>query len=199
MAAGLLAVCLSVAVATPAAAVPGGAAHGTGDVRTARRPTPAPAPPAGWRAMTFGAARFFVPWSWPVVDLSANPAACARFDVHAVYLGAQGLQPSCPPGTVGRTEAVQVQPLGERATDGIAAGAVTTLGRERARVARFAGISRTITATFPRLGVAVTATWGHDRGVATAILSSFAAAPVASPVAAPPVDVLPAGERSAPP
>ena len=49
------------------------------------------------------------------------------------------------------------------------------------------------------LGVAATATWGHDRGVATAIVSSFAAAPVARPVAAPPVDVLPADERSAPP
>ncbi|MDP9298288.1 MAG: DUF1906 domain-containing protein [Actinomycetota bacterium] len=199
MAASLLAVCLVVAVATPATAVPGGAARAPGDVRAARRTTPAPAPPAGWRAMTFGAARFFVPRSWPVVDLSADPAACARFDVHAVYLGAQGLQPSCPPGTVGRTEAVQVQPLGERATDGAAPGAVTTLGREPASVARFAGTSRAITAAFPRLGVAVTATWGHDRGVATAIASSFTEAPVASPVAAPPVDFLPTDERSAPP
>ena len=173
----------------PAAAEPA-TGNGPRDPRGAVGSATILAPPAGWRALTFGAARFFVPSSWPVVDLSADPNACARFDVHAVYLGSQGLQPTCPPGTVGRTEAVQVQPVGQRATDATAPGASATLGGEAARVAPHAGISRTITAVFPGLGVALTATWGHERAIATEIASSFTAAPIARPVSAPPVDLL---------
>jgi Tol biopolymer transport system component len=158
--------------------------------------TTAPTRPTGWRTITLGRARFSVPESWPVVDLTANPSSCARFDVHAVYLGAQGVQPSCPAGVIGRTEAVQVQPTSERATAGTALGAPTMLGAQRARVARSAGISRAITATFPRLSVAVTATWGSDRALAEAVASSFSAAPVSGPTAPPPVDSL-SGDASA--
>src|SRR5438445_12154607 len=170
-------------VSLRAASSPAASEHGLAST------TGAPSRLRGWRTITLGRARFSVPDSWPVVDLTADPSSCVRFDVHAVYLGAQGLQPSCPPGAVGRTEAVQVQPISPRATAGIAFGPPTRLGAQPAFVARAVGVSRAITATFPRLGVAVTASWGANREIADAVVSSFSVAPVSTPTA-PPVDSL---------
>ena len=51
-----------------------------------------------------------VPRSWRVYDLAKNPHVCVRFDRHAVYLGAPTAQEQCPAHTVGRTEAILLQP-----------------------------------------------------------------------------------------
>ena len=33
---------------------------------------------------------FDAPEDWPIIDLEADPTACVRYDVHAVYLGTPG-------------------------------------------------------------------------------------------------------------
>ncbi|MGW4381078.1 glycoside hydrolase domain-containing protein [Kitasatospora sp. NPDC004531] len=53
---------------------------------------------------------FTVPADWPVIDLSAAPDTCIRFDQHALYLGTPGTDQNCPTHLVGRTEALLVQP-----------------------------------------------------------------------------------------
>jgi Rv2525c-like, glycoside hydrolase-like domain len=63
------------------------------------------------RTVTFRGYRIEVPASWRVVDLAKDPSACVRFDVHAVYLGHPGSNPSCPAKVLGRTEALLVEPI----------------------------------------------------------------------------------------
>ncbi|MBD0672094.1 glycoside hydrolase domain-containing protein [Streptomyces sp. CBMA156] len=62
------------------------------------------------KAVTYQGRVFHVPAAWPVVDLTADPKTCVRFDRHAVYLGHPGEQQVCPPRLVGRTEALLVEP-----------------------------------------------------------------------------------------
>src|SRR6266702_7740167 len=63
------------------------------------------------KSVTYHGYKVEVPTSWPVVDLARNPSACVRFDVHAVYLGHPGADPSCPAKLLGRTEALLVEPI----------------------------------------------------------------------------------------
>ncbi|MFD5562423.1 glycoside hydrolase domain-containing protein [Kitasatospora griseola] len=53
---------------------------------------------------------FSIPADWPVIDLSAAPRTCVRFDRHALYLGTPGADQDCPSHVIGRTEALLVQP-----------------------------------------------------------------------------------------
>ena len=70
---------------------------------------------------------FHVPAGWSVVDLTADPHACVRFDQHAVYLGHPGTEQNCPPHLIGRTEALLVEP----AAGGTPVGTTTdTTGHE---------------------------------------------------------------------
>lgn len=62
-----------------------------------------------------------VPVTWPVVDLVAEPRACVRADVHAVYVGTPGADQDCPPGLLGRVGTVLLQPV----PDELPFGAVT--------------------------------------------------------------------------
>ncbi|HJP66346.1 MAG TPA: hypothetical protein VKA30_08595, partial [Actinomycetota bacterium] len=66
---------------------------------------------AATRSVTYRGATFDVPAGWPVYRLGPRSTRCVRFDVHAVYLGRQGRQPDCPAKLIGRTDAVQVEPL----------------------------------------------------------------------------------------
>ncbi|TNC27418.1 DUF1906 domain-containing protein [Amycolatopsis alkalitolerans] len=95
---------------------------------------------------------FSVPADWPVLDLTANPHTCVRFDQHAVYLGVPGPDQDCPSGLVGRTEALLVQPSDATATTSVENSA-----------------GRQITATRP--GVTISAAYGADRALVTGILS----------------------------
>lgn len=56
--------------------------------------------------------RVSVPATWPVYNLSADPARCVRLDRHAVYVGTPGPRQHCPARALGRTEALVLQPLG---------------------------------------------------------------------------------------
>jgi hypothetical protein len=60
---------------------------------------------------------FPVPYSWQVIDLSARPSTCVRFDMHAVYLGHPGADEDCPARGVGRrTGALLIEPQLTRAS-----------------------------------------------------------------------------------
>lgn len=86
---------------------------------------------AGWRQVSYRGYTFQIPRSWPVVDLAAHPAACVRFDRHAVYLGQPGVHQSCPSKLVGATEALLVQPAS--ATPSVTQPAGTSLENPVAR------------------------------------------------------------------
>ena len=58
---------------------------------------------------------FTIPRGWRVIDLTAHPHQCVRFDRHVLYLGAPGRVQDCPAGLVGATEAMLLQPSARRA------------------------------------------------------------------------------------
>ncbi|MFC7241829.1 glycoside hydrolase domain-containing protein [Catellatospora aurea] len=78
---------------------------------TAARAKPADAVAEGGRTVGYHGYRVTVPTSWQVVDLSADPTACVRFDRPTVYLGHPGDQSTCPADLVGRTAALIIEPL----------------------------------------------------------------------------------------
>ena len=88
-----------------------------------------------------------VPGSWPVYNLAADPTECMRFNQHAVYLGQPGSQEDCPAHSVGRTEAILVEP--STGAGGHAAGGQSDWGQ----------------LSVPSDGVTVTATWRQDPAV----------------------------------
>ena len=59
--------------------------------------------------------RFRVPAAWPVFRLDREPSTCVRFNRHAVYLGSPSSQQRCPAHSIGRTEAILIQPHGATA------------------------------------------------------------------------------------
>jgi len=102
-----------------------------------------------------------VPSAWPVFDLARTPSTCVRFNRHAVYLGAPGVDQRCPAHAAGRAAAILVAPLSATAS-GASGGASGTAVRDKAGSA--------VSFTVPAAGVRVTATWAADRGVVAAIL-----------------------------
>lgn len=68
-------------------------------------------PSAGLKQVSYLGYRFEVPRTWPVVNLSADPRACVRFDKHAIYLGTPGASEDCGTAGVARNVgALLVQP-----------------------------------------------------------------------------------------
>ena len=124
--------------------------------------TAASGPASRWHTVTFDGVSLHVPVSWPVVSFAADPSACPRLDVHAVYLGTPGPDPICPAGLVGRSEAVMIGPI--RAGRGPAAGSVPAESR---------AASRTIIDVLPRAGVRVAITYRASRALADQIRSSI--------------------------
>ncbi|PZG90434.1 hypothetical protein C1I97_30505 [Streptomyces sp. NTH33] len=129
----------------------------------------------GYRGHTFT-----VPADWQVVDLGKDPAACVRFDRHAVYLGEPGERQDCPARATGRTEALWVQP---------AAATKASVTEDRT--------SRVFRATAANEGIAVTAPYGEDRATIQRVLGSaglpVAAARAERPGGTPPALAVPAG------
>ncbi|WP_020520300.1 glycoside hydrolase domain-containing protein [Catelliglobosispora koreensis] len=70
-----------------------------------------PASAATARLIAYQGYRVEVPLTWRVVDLSAHPDACVRFDEPAVYLGRPGNQESCPSDLRGRTAGLIIEPM----------------------------------------------------------------------------------------
>jgi hypothetical protein len=67
--------------------------------------------PAATRSLSYQGLRLQVPAGWPVVDLTAAPRTCVRFDVHAVYLGHPGADQQCPQAARGLVDALLLEPL----------------------------------------------------------------------------------------
>ncbi len=112
------------------------------------------------RDVAFAGHTFRIPGSWKVVDLTTNPNACVRFDVHAVYVGTPGAQEDCPADGVGiPTGALLIQP---------AAHSSPTETTDHA-------IADTLTSTAP--GISVTAAYGSDRSAVLGLLESAGLAP----------------------
>lgn len=114
------------------------------------------------RTVTYRGHTFTVPADWQVVELGKDPAACVRFDRHAVYLGEPGERQDCPARATGRTEALWVRP---------AAATRASVTEDRT--------SRVFRATATNEGIAVTAPYGEDRATIQRVLDS-AGLPVAA-------------------
>ena len=143
-----------------------------------------------WRNVTFDGVRVSVPASWPVIRFAKHPTICPRLDIHAVYLGTPGPDPICPPGLVGKTEAVMIGPLGSsgqrqpnssqsQANSGRSQAARNANGgeamTESSRVIpsdRDWAESRTITDVLKTAGAQVSISYGTDRKMALRIQSS---------------------------
>src|SRR5215471_4255707 len=129
----------------------------------------ATAPPAAmslthtsrWQSVTFDGVRLRVPSSWPVIRFAADPSACPRLDIHAVYLGRPGPDPRCPAGLVGRSEAVLVEPMRP-----------SRAGVARPVTAAHQGTARILTDDVAHSGVRVSISYRADRALAATIRSS---------------------------
>ncbi|HYZ28856.1 MAG TPA: DUF1906 domain-containing protein [Thermoleophilaceae bacterium] len=72
------------------------------------------------RAVTYHGFTVRIPSSWPVFRLSGS-RTCVRFNRHALYLGVPAAQQECPAGSVGRSEAILLEPLARGARPAAAA------------------------------------------------------------------------------
>src|SRR5262249_16785024 len=142
---------------------------------------PATSPPAsttrptsGLKAIEYAGLRFQVPQEWPVYDLGKDPTRCVRFDQHAVYLGHAGANQDCPAQLVGRTEAVQVEPID--ATSQVTASAATTPGTTNGlavHVDPSSAIARSLVAAFDDPRLVATVTFRQSDALAQQILQTF--------------------------
>jgi hypothetical protein len=69
-----------------------------------------PADASGTKSVPYLGRSFTVPASWPVISLTAGSDTCVQYDRHAVYLGTPPADEDCPAGTMGRTDALVIQP-----------------------------------------------------------------------------------------
>jgi hypothetical protein len=137
-------------------------------------PASALAGPAGaWRTVTFDGVSLQTPASWPVVNLARHPSACPRLDVHAVYLGTPGPAPACPAGLLGKTEAVQIQPVNPQSPDVREAGTAAIIGGHPARTNADSAVTHTIIDVVPAAGIEVSLSYGNDRELARRIASTI--------------------------
>jgi Domain of unknown function (DUF1906) len=104
--------------------------------------------------MAYGKYSFELPRSWPVINLSAHPRTCVRFDRQVVYIGTPSPDQSCPARLIGTTQALLIRRGPARA----------------ARTATENPVARQITVTAP--GISITATYGADPGRIDQILRS---------------------------
>jgi hypothetical protein len=139
--------------------------------------------PAGWKRVTWRGISLQVPGSWPVYDLSKDPARCVLFNRHAVYLGEQSPGADCPAKAIGKVEAVQVQPGSWVDPSGRAS---SILGRTLILEPN-AGVTHSDVAYFPSAGITVEATYLSSPTTAAKILASVAGSYV-GPASAGPAD-----------
>jgi hypothetical protein len=128
----------------------------------------APASAASKR-VHYGRYAIQVPASWPVYHLAQRPETCVRFDRHAVYLGPAGREQSCPAHTVGRSEAILVEPQAS-APEQLGPSVRAPAGSARPREVPHGGAEAELRVEVPSAGVAVTATWRRHPGTVRRIL-----------------------------
>jgi hypothetical protein len=128
------------------------------------------------QTVSYQGVSFQVPADWPVYDLAADPARCVRFDDHAVYLGTSGDAQDCPAGIIGRSEAIQVQPIDPDAQPAVS-GSPTSQDINGLNAEVTTDLTgREIDVTLPSSGLSATITWsddGNGGSVALQILQSF--------------------------
>lgn len=126
-----------------------------------------PGPPAhaDTRTVDYQGLRITVPAGWPVYHLGRRSTECVRFDRHAIYLGPAGEDQVCPAHTVGRTQALHVEPLTEQAAS-LASGLLGDRSAARTYVAGMPAVtvrdaaSGEIRAAVPGAGVLITGSYG---------------------------------------
>ncbi len=127
--------------------------------------------------VTFGGLQFGVPVDWPVYTLANDPTRCIRQDIHAVYLGQEGPNPSCPSRLVGHAETVHVQPLDAKSqAEAARATQAAVVNGLNVRVDPSEQIAGAITAVFPDQQLVVTITFVRSSALADQIFQSFARA-----------------------
>jgi hypothetical protein len=126
-----------------------------------------------WKTVPFGVVVFEVPSSWPVYQLALDPTRCVRFDQHAVYLGKEGPSPQCPARLLGRSEAVQIQTLDDAVQQQLLTTTSTELiNGEVAAIQPADSVTHMIIASFPNIGVSVSASYLTDASLAERIVHS---------------------------
>ncbi|MGH2480481.1 MAG: glycoside hydrolase domain-containing protein, partial [Ktedonobacteraceae bacterium] len=135
---------------------------------------PQSAAPTDWSTVRYGGVTLNVPASWSVYDLSAHPDRCVLFNVHAVYLGQQGVDAQCPAYASGKSEALQLEPLASApaATTGLATAA-TTIADVPALIDPFSNVSHTFVVVLRQPGVVMTASYSRDPALARQILGTL--------------------------
>jgi hypothetical protein len=131
-------------------------------------------PLSGFKLVDYGGLRFQVPAAWPVYDLAKDPARCVRFDQHAVYLGHAGTNQDCPSQLVGRTDAVQVEPI-DAVSQTTTARAQTPgiVNGLSVRQDPSSAITRSLIAAFDSVGNVATVTFADNDALAQKILGTF--------------------------
>ncbi|MFD8775334.1 glycoside hydrolase domain-containing protein [Streptomyces sp. NPDC059916] len=150
----------------------------------------AAASPAAAKDVSYRGYHVRVPASWLVVDLTANPGTCVRLDRHAVYVGhpSDAGQASCPPGLVGRTDALVIEPLDAKSRQKMDSS--TRVAPQGSATAAANGTKREspgrIREAVPAAGVLVTASVGAHETTVQGILDSARLDDDAKPTAATP-------------
>jgi len=142
---------------------------------TASAPTStAPRTMSGYKAVEYRGLRFQAPDDWPVYDLAKDPTRCVRFDQHAVYLGHAGTNQKCPAQLVGRTEAVQVEPI-DAVSQNTASTATTpsAINGLTVRINPSPAINGNLIAAFDEVGLVATVAFRQDDALAQTILGTF--------------------------
>lgn len=146
----------------------------------------APAYAAG--SVDYEGLRIPVPAGWQVQHV--GPKTCVRFDRHIIYLGSAPANQICPPHVVGRTEAMQVEPLTEQ-TDAFVSGLLDWTqdrfaGDKVARVPAggLAGVTarnvagREMRIAVPDTGTLITGSYGSDPTRLEQVLHGITTVPV---------------------
>jgi hypothetical protein len=132
----------------------------------------------GFQVIEYGGLQFAVPEDWPVYDLAQEPTRCVRFDQHAVYLGHAGPDQDCPAQLIGRTDAIQIEPL-DATSEASAARATepsSTLSGLPIRLDPSHALTLRVSAVFESAGVVATLTFSDDDALAQQILGMVGAA-----------------------
>jgi Domain of unknown function (DUF1906) len=132
----------------------------------------APAATPAWKRLSYGAASFEVPASWPVHDLARDQRRCVRLDQHAVYLGSEGANAECPSRAIGRAEALQVERLSGNRSAATAATRASRLAGQPVRIDPSAEMQHAFVVALDRAGLLLTASFGADPAVAKGVLAS---------------------------
>jgi hypothetical protein len=128
----------------------------------------------GFKLVESAGLRFQVPDDWPVYDLANDPTRCVRFDEHAVYLGHAGADQKCPAQLVGRTEAVQIEPIDSVSqTTAARARQPAVINGLSAREELSSAITRNVVAAFDGVGQVATLTFADDDALPQKILGTF--------------------------